>query len=467
MTRATTIGATGAMRFKILVIDDEPILRNSLEMALKVSGYEVITAQSGEEGIELFRKENPDLILLDHWLPGINGDEVLRLIREKNTDVLVIIMTAQGSIELAVNSIKMGAFDFLVKPFDLEHLETLVQKGLERIRMKREVEWLREQYREKFRSGAIIAISREIKEALDLAAKVSQGADTTVLLEGETGTGKELFAEYIHYLSPRSAFPFIPINCGAIPKDLFESELFGYEKGAFTGASEKGKVGKVEAAQGGTLFLDEVVELPPAAQVKVLRVLEEKEYFKVGGVEKKRADVRIIAATNKDLEAEVVKGTFRDDLYFRLNVVKLRIPSLRDRREDILPLFRFFVERFNEQFNKKFVRIAPEAEAQLLAYPWPGNIREIRNMAERIVLLEKGETILGGHLASLNQKAGDQDRGEPRSAISSQGMILDEVEKNYIREALRIKQGNKVQAARILGITRSALLYRMEKYGIV
>jgi two-component system NtrC family response regulator len=454
------------MIFKILVIDDEPVLRNSLDIALKVSGYDVVTAQSGEEGIELFRKESPDLILLDHWLPGINGDEVLRLIREKDTDIPVIIMTAQGSVELAVNSMKMGAFDFLVKPFDLEQLETLVQKGLERIRMKKEVEWLRAQYREKFRSGAIIAVSRKIKDAFDLAGKVAQGTDTTVLLEGETGTGKELFAEYIHYLSPRSAFPFIPLNCGAIPKDLFESELFGYEKGAFTGAAENGKMGKVEAAEQGTLFLDEVVDLPPAAQVKVLRVLEEKEYFKVGGVEKKRSDVRIIAATNRDLEAEVGKGNFRDDLYFRLNVVKVCIPSLRDRKEDILPLFRFFVERFNEQFNKGFVRIAPEAEEQLLAYPWPGNIREIRNMAERIVLLEKGDTILGTHLTSLNQKVGDPQRGECLPAVPPQGITLDEVEKNYIREALRIKQGNKVQAARILGITRSALLYRMEKYGI-
>ncbi len=454
------------MRFKILVIDDEPVLRNSLEIALKVTGYDVITAQSGEEGIELFRKESPDLILLDHWLPGMNGDEVLRLIREKDTDAIVIIMTAQGSIELAVSSMKMGAFDFLVKPFDLEQLETLVQKGLERIRMKREVEWLREQYREKFRSGAIIAVSRQIKDALDLAAKVAEGSDTTVLLEGETGTGKELFAEYIHYLSPRSAFPFIPLNCGAIPKDLFESELFGYEKGAFTGASEKGKVGKVEAARGGTLFLDEVLELPSAAQVKVLRTLEEKEYFKVGGVEKKRADVRIVAATNKDLDAEVQKGAFRADLFFRLNVVKVYIPPLRDRKEDILPLFRFFVERFNRQFNKEFVRIAPAAEDQLLAYPWPGNIREIRNTAERIVLLEKGDTILETHLSSLSRKAGDREGMCRWPSISPQGIILDEVEKNYIREALSIKKGNKVQAASFLGITRSALLYRMEKYGI-
>jgi two-component system response regulator AtoC len=453
------------MKFKILVIDDEPILRNSLEIALKVSGYDVITAQSGEEGIELFLKESPDLILLDHWLPGINGDEVLRLIREKDTDILVIIMTAQGSIELAVASMKMGAFDFLVKPFDLEQLESLVQRGLERVRLKKEVEWLREQYREKFRIG-IIAVSPKMKGVLDLAEKVAKGTDTTVLIEGETGTGKELLAEYIHFLSPRSAFPFIPLNCGAIPKDLFESELFGYEKGAFTGASEKGKMGKVEAAEKGTLFLDEVVDLTPAAQVKVLRVLEEKEYFKVGGVQKKTADVRIIAATNRNLEGEVEKGNFRADLYFRLNVVKLFIPPLRIRKEDILPLFRFFVERFNEQFNKRFLRVDAEAEEQLLAYPWPGNVREVRNTAERIILLEKGDAILRTHLSSLSQKAGDREEMGRQPALSPQGIILDEVEKNYIREALRIKKGNKVQAARFLGITRSALLYRMEKYGI-
>ena len=453
------------MKFKILVIDDEPILRNSLEVALKVAGHEVVTAQSGEEGIELFRKESPDLILLDHWLPGMNGDEVLRLIREKDTDVLVIIMTAQGSIELAVNSMKMGAFDFLVKPFDLERLEMLVQRALERIRLKKEVEWLRTQYQEKFRVG-IIAVSREMRDVLDLAGKVAGGADTTVLIEGETGTGKELLAEYIHFLSPRSAFPFIPLNCGAIPRDLFESELFGYEKGAFTGASEKGKMGKVEAAEKGTLFLDEVVDLPLAAQVKVLRILEEREYFKVGGMDKKTADVRIIAATNRDLEGEVEKGNFRADLYFRLNVVKIFIPPLRVRRSDILPLFRFFVDRFNEQFKKRFFLIDTDAEEQLLAYSWPGNIREVRNTAERIVLLENGDTIRGAHLSCLGQKAGDRDGKGHQPALSPQGLNLDELEKNYIREALRIKKGNKVQAARILGITRSALLYRMEKYGI-
>ena len=455
------------MRYKILVIDDEPILRDSLEVALKTSGYDVLTARTGEEGLEQFRKENPDLILLDHWLPGINGDEVLHRIKEEEPDIPIIVMTAQGSIEMAVNLMKMGAFDFLVKPFELDQMENLIKKGLERVRLRKEVEWLRAQYQERFRSGGIIGVSQKMKGTLGLAEKVAQGSETTVLIEGETGTGKELLAEYIHFLSPRSSFPFIPINCGAIPKDLFESELFGYERGAFTGALEKGKMGKVEAAEKGTLFLDEAGELPPAAQVKVLRVLDEKEYFKIGGVEKKKADVRIVAATNRDLGAEVKKGNFRDDLYFRLNVVKLHISPLRERREDILPLFRFFLGRFNEQFKKGFVRISQEAEERILSYPWLGNVRELRNTAERILLLEKGDTILGKHLSFLTGEEGPSDetvRFKP--FIPSEGVILDKVEKDYILEALRIKAGNKFQAAKLLGISRSALIYRMQKYGI-
>ena len=454
------------MRFKILVIDDEPILRDSLRVALETSGYDVLTARTGEEGLDLSQRENPDLVLLDHWLPGMNGDEVLRRIKEMNPDIPVIVMTAQGSIELAVNAMKMGAFDFLIKPFELDQIEALVKKGLERVRLKKEVEWLRAQYQERFRSGGIIGVSQETKEVLGLAEKTAKSSETTVLIEGETGTGKELLAEYIHFLSPRSAFPFIPINCGAIPKDLFESELFGYEKGAFTGALDKGKMGKVEVAEKGTLFLDEVGELSPPAQVKVLRVLEEKEYFKVGGVEKKKADVRIIAATNKDLESEVKKGSFRDDLYFRLNVVKLPIPPLRERKEDILPLFRFFMDRFNEQFKKGFVQISEEAGERILDYPWLGNIRELRNAVERIILLERGDTILGKHFSFLGEKEETPEKISLTPHIPPHGIVLEDVEKAYILEALKMKKGNKIQAAKMLGISRSALIYRMEKYGI-
>jgi len=449
------------------VVDDEPILRDSLEVALKASGYEVVTARTGEEGLERFKNQTPDLILLDHWLPGINGDEVLRRIKEEDPDIPVIIMTAQGSIEIAVNSMKMGAFDFLVKPFELDQVEEVIKKGLDRIRLKKEVEWLRAKYQEKFRSGGIIGVSQKMKEVMELAERVARGSETTVLIEGETGTGKELVAEYIHFLSPRSSFPFTAVNCGAIPKDLFESDLFGYEKGAFTGALEKGKMGRVEATEKGTLFLDEVGELSASAQVKVLRVLEEKEYYKVGGVERKKADVRIIAATNKDLESEIKNGNFRDDLYFRLNVVKIVIPPLRERREDTLPLFRFFVERFNEQFKKSFVQISKEAEERILSYPWPGNIRELRNTVERIVLLEKGDTILGEHLAFLSEKEKQvEEKIGFKLIIPHQGIVLDEVEKQYILEALKIKKGNKSQAAKMLGISRSALLYRIQKYGI-
>jgi two-component system response regulator AtoC len=453
--------------FKILIVDDEPTLRESLKFALAASGYEVFAARTGKEGLELLSSANPDLILLDHWLPGMNGDQVLAKVKENHPEIPVIIMTAQGSVELAVNLMKMGAFDFLVKPFELDEIEALVTKGLERARLKREVEWLRAQYQEKFRSGGIIGKSTQMRAILRLAEKIARSADTTVLIEGETGTGKELLAEYIHSLSPRASFPFIPINCGAFPPDLLESELFGYEKGAFTGASEKGKMGKVEAAEKGTLFLDEVGELPLPAQVKVLRVLESKEYFKLGGVEKKKADVRILAATNKDLESEIKKKNFRDDLFFRLNVVRLMIPPLRDRQEDILALFRFFMERFNEQFQKGFTAISPEAQERILAYPWPGNVRELRNAVERIILLERGERILERHLSFLGGQGGCPAQGaSPETQIPPQGIILDEVMKAYILEALRMKKGNKAQAARLLGISRSALLYRMEKYGM-
>jgi two-component system NtrC family response regulator len=453
--------------FKILIIDDEPTLRESLQIALSSSGYEIKAARTGEEGLELFAQENPDLVLLDHWLPGINGDQVLGKIKEENPEIPVIIMTAQGTVELAVQSMKLGAFDFLVKPFGLDQIETLVQKGLERTRLKREVEWLRAQYQEKFRTGGIIGGSPKMRQVLQLVEKLAKSSDTTVLIQGETGTGKELLAEYIHSLSPRASFPFIPINCGAFPQELLESELFGYEKGAFTGASEKGKMGKIEAAEGGTLFLDEVGELPPPAQVKVLRVLEEKEYFKLGSVDKKKADVRFIAATNKDLAAEVKKGNFREDLYFRLNVVLLLVPPLRERKEDILALFRFFMGRFNEQFRKGFLKIAKEAEDRIQAYPWPGNVRELRNAVERIVLLERGDAIVEKHLSFLGGKKTDRpERESLKPVIPLQGIILDEVEKAYISEALRMKKGNKIQAAKLLGISRSALLYRIQKYGL-
>ncbi|MGE5253582.1 MAG: sigma-54-dependent transcriptional regulator [Planctomycetaceae bacterium] len=455
------------MGFKILVIDDEATLRDSLQFALSASGYDVRTARSGEEGWDLFQKEGADLVLLDHWLPGINGDQVLASMKEAIPEVPVIIMTAQGSVELAVQAMKMGAFDFLVKPFELDQVEALVQKGLERTRLKKEVEWLRAQYQEKFRAGGIIGVSLKMKEVVRLAETLARSADTTVLIEGETGTGKELLAEYIHSLSPRSSAPFIPINCGAFPQDLLESELFGYEKGAFTGASEKGKMGKVEAAEKGTLFLDEVGELPPPAQVKVLRVLEEKEYFKLGSVEKKKADVRFIAATNKDLKGEVKKGKFRDDLYFRLNVVRLYVPPLRDRR-GIFRLssasswnastnsFRKGSAGFPRRRKHSFSTMSGRGTSGNCATPWNGSSssKEARSFSRGIL----------PSCARQPEKCrwpGPSNRSSP-----PRGIVLDSVMKEYIQEALKMKKGNKIQAARLLGISRSALIYRMGKYGI-
>ncbi len=454
------------MSFKILVIDDEPTLRESLQIAFSVAGYEVTTVSTGEEGLELIQKEPPDLVLLDHWLPGINGDQVLQEIKKSHPEIPVVIMTAQGSIELAVNLMKLGAYDFLVKPFELEQIEAVVQKGLEQIRLQKELTWLREQYKEKFSAGGIIGVSQKMKDLLLIAESIACSPETTVLIEGETGTGKELMAEYIHSLSPRSSFPFVPINCGAFPQDLLESELFGYEKGAFTGAAERGKMGKIEAADRGTLFLDEIAELPLPAQVKILRILEAKEYYRLGSVEKKKADIRIIAATNKNLADEVKQGHFRQDLFYRLNVVKILIPPLRERPEDILVLFKFFISHFNEQFQKNFLKISSEAEKFILQYPWPGNVRELRNAAERIVLLEKGDTILKKHLSFLGDLEADFAGDDFKVGIPPQGIVLDEVMKKYILEALKIKKGNKLQAARLLGISRSALIYRMEKYGI-
>jgi len=448
--------------FRILVIDDEPTLRESLQIALTASGYELKTARTGEEGLELFARESPDLVLLDHWLPGINGDQVLQRIKDANPEIPVIIMTAQGSVDLAVQSMKMGAFDFLVKPFELDQIEALVQKGLERTRLKKELEWLRAQYREKFRSGGIVGASPKMKEILELAEKLAASSDTTVLIEGETGTGKELLAEYLHSLSPRASFPFIPVNCGAFPQELLESELFGYERGAFTGASEKGKAGRLESAEKGTLFLDEVGELPPPAQVKILRVLEEKEYFKLGSVEKKKADVRFIAATNKELNQEIAEKRFREDLYYRLNVVPIAMPALRDRKDDIPVLVQAFLDEFCHLHNKDCKKVADATLELMLNYAWPGNVRELRNAVERMVLLSGAKTLEPRDLPPPIRR--DQN---PRPQITIPlDTPLEEVEKTMIRSIFSHITRNRRIAAETLGISLRALHYKIRRFNL-
>jgi two-component system, NtrC family, response regulator AtoC len=453
--------------YKILIIDDDRLLQNSLRNVLS-SKYETIIAGSGEAGLEILESNNVDLILLDIRLPGIDGVETLRRVKELNRHIEVVMMTAYEDVKTVVHSMKVGAADYLVKPLDKDELEIIIEKAVETIKLKREVEELRKQCMKDFDIDNIIAKSKGIKEAMKLVKTIAKSHDTTVLLEGETGTGKEVIARAIHTCSSRFGKPFITINCGAISKDLVDSELFGYEKGTFTGGLNEGKKGKFEIADGGTLLLDEVSELLPSSQVKLLRFLEEKAFYPVGGNEKKKVDVRIIAATNKQLTEAIKEGTFRKDLYFRLNVAKIYLPPLRERKEDILPLIYFFMDKYNESFSKNFTGLSRDAQMILSKHPWTGNVRELRNLIERVILLEEGSTIEAKHLAFLNH----QETFSPNKDESSEvkipltGLSLDELNKKLIIQALEMSEGNKTRAAKLLGMSRATLMYRIDKYGI-
>ncbi len=453
--------------YKILIVDDDKLLRNSLQKVLK-GKYETVIAGSGEEALDIVRANSVDLTLLDIRLPGIDGVETLRRIKELDHNLAVVMMTAYEDVKTVVHSMKMGATDYLVKPLDIEELDVIIDKAVETIKLKREVEALRKQYIKDFDIDNIIGESDGIKAAMKLVNTIAKSHDTTVLLEGETGTGKEVLARAIHTRSSRFGKPFVTINCGAISKDLVESELFGYEKGTFTGGLSEGKKGKFEIADGGTLLLDEVSELLPASQVKLLRFLEEKAFYRVGGTDRKRVDVRIIAATNKKLEDAVKEGVFRSDLYYRLNVAKIYLPPLRERREDIIPLVHFFMNRFNESFGKNFTGLSREAHEMLLNYPWAGNVRELRNVIERVVLLEEGSLIELEHLAFMPQQEVTSLNKESVSEIQipPTGISLDALSKKLIIQALEMSKGNKSKAAKLLGMSRATLLYRIDKFGI-
>lgn len=454
-------------RYKILIVDDDRLLQNSLKNILS-GNYDTVIAGSGEETLRLLKKHAFDLILLDIRLPGMDGIETLKKVRLMQPDLFIIMMTAYEDIKTVVTSMKMGAHDYLVKPLDIEMLEIIIEKALETLRLKKEVEQLRQYYFTQFNIGDIIGESEKFKAVLAFADKVAKGHDTTVLLEGESGVGKEVVARFIHHRSARFDKSFVGINCGAISKDLLESELFGYAKGAFTGGLQEGKKGKIELAEGGTLLLDEISELQMSAQVKLLRFLEEREFYPVGGTEKKRVDVRVIAATNRSLELQVKAGYFREDLYYRLNVAKVVIPALQERKADIIPLVLYFMNKFNKKFNKSFRGITPEAEALLVRYPWKGNIRELKNMVERVILMEDESHITAGHLAFLafaSCHAAPQSK-EISIQIPPQGLNLDELNKQLIVQALELSGSNRTRAAKLLGISRPTLTYRIEKHGI-
>ena len=454
-------------RYKILIVDDDRLLQNSLRTILSEK-YDPLIAGSGEEAVRLLTEKPVDLVLLDIRLPGMDGIETLQKIKAIRPDLLVIMMTAFEDIKTVITSMKLGGYDYLVKPLEVEMFELVIEKALETLRLKKEVEELRRVYREKFNIENIVGESEGFKKVLEFADKVARGYDTTVLIEGESGVGKEVVARMIHQRSSRFDKPFVGINCGAISKELLESELFGYEKGTFTGGLQEGKQGKIEMADSGTLLLDEVSELHPAAQVKLLRFLEEREFYSVGGTHKKKVDVRVIAATNKSLDTQVQAGAFREDLFYRLNVARIVVPSLAGRKADIIPLTMFYMQKFNEKFSKNFRGITPEARKMLVHYPWRGNIRELKNAVERVVLMEDGDHIEAAHLAFLAfpYHAGQQ-KNDLSVTLPPDGLDLEELIRQLIVQALEVSGANKTKAAKLLGISRPTLIYRIEKHGIV
>ncbi|HUM06787.1 MAG TPA: sigma-54 dependent transcriptional regulator [Terriglobales bacterium] len=445
----------------ILIVEDEAKMRRLLELNLGEDGFKTLSAGDAETGLKMLASEAVDLVITDLKLPGKSGLELLQAIKQQDETLPVVVMTAFGSVETAVDAMKNGASDYVLKPFSLTEMRMVVHKELDVSRLREENRSLREALGEKYSHPNIIAGGPKMQEVL---AKVERVAPTnsTVLLGGESGVGKDLIGRAIHEKSRRASGPFIKINSTAIPENLLESELFGYEKGAFTGANTS-KPGKFELADKGTMFLDEIGDVPPATQVKLLRVLQEREFERLGGTRTIKVDVRLIAATNRDLRAALEDGTFREDLYYRLNVVPIDIPPLREHKEDIPDLVSLFLRRFSSESGRQVTGISREAMNLLLSHHWPGNIRELQNIIERACALAKTSKL----------EAEDIHFDTPRSRTTGtsnhflpEGMTLDQWEDEMIREALKRANGNKSQAARLLGLSRNALRYRLSKIGI-
>ena len=444
----------------ILLIDDDDSLRRVIEFSLTEARYQVRTAASGEDGLRLFEEEPFDAVITDITMPGMSGMEVLARIRRVNAGIPVLIITAYGTIESAVDAMKQGAFDYITKPFNRDELRLTLDRALTMSRLTRENVELRAEIQGKYRFDSIVGSSETMNEVLDMAGRVA-GSDASVLITGESGTGKELLAKGIHYNSQRSDGPFVAVNCAALPENLIESELFGHVKGAFTGAT-RDKEGKFELASSGTLFLDEIGDLRIDLQAKILRALQERSVDRVGGSQPITVDARVLAATNKDIDQAVKEGSFREDLYYRLSVIVLHMPPLRDRREDIPLLVDHFLKKFNPSSD---VTVEPEALAALRAYGWPGNVRELENVIERASVLRRGAGI---SLAELPEKLTAEQTSIESIILNlpEAGISLEELEKNLIVKALEKHRGNQTRAAEYLGITRPTLIYRMEKYGM-
>lgn len=448
----------------ILLIDDDKSLRRVLEYQLVEVGYRVLTADSGIMGLDIFQENEVDLVITDLQMPEMDGMELLKRVKAISSDAMVIVITAYGSIPSAVEAIRLGAFDYITKPFDKNELKLKVGKCLKMKEIVAENRYLRGLLSESFSFDNMIGSSKAIREVYDITSQVAKTI-SAILIQGESGTGKELLAKAIHFNSPRSEKPFIVVNCGAIPENLLESELFGYKRGAFTGAGSD-KIGKFEAADGGTIFLDEISELHPQLQVKMLRVLQDMEIDKIGDVKPLKVNVRVIAATNRDLKHLVDEKLFREDLYYRLNIIPITLPPLRGRKEDIPLLANHFLNKFTNQFGKVGLKFDKDVFKAFNHYHWPGNIRELENLIHRLVVLCQGDTITVQDLPEeilIEQKPETENFTIP---IPEEGIDLEKVEKDLILQALKNKNWNQTQAAKLLNISRNSLIYAIQKYGI-
>lgn len=456
------------MKQKILVVDDEKSMCDFLEIMLQKEGYEVTSTTSGEKALELLDDNLYSMVLTDVRMPGVDGFEVLRKTKEASPDTVVIMITAYGSPEGAVTAIKEGAYDYVTKPFRVEEVKLTIKKSLERSSLIKENIRLRQAVEERYKFWNLIGKSPKMQRVYELVEKVSQ-TKANVLITGESGTGKELVAKAVHYNSARKDRSFVTLNCGAIPENLLESELFGHMKGSFTGAIAN-KRGLLEMAESGTLFMDEIGELPLPLQVKLLRVIQEREFKRVGGTEDIKVDVRIISASNQDLQQKVALGGFREDLFYRLNVIQIKIPPLRERKEDIPLLVNHFVRKYSADTGKEIEGVSPEALELLLGYDFPGNVRELENIIERSITLETSPTIAERHIRSYLNERMISKSIPPSLEIPEEGMdlnkVVEDLEKAFILKALEHTGGVKKKAAEILGMNFRAMRYKLAKYGL-
>ena len=450
------------MKPKLLVVDDEATHRKMIETVLSAEGYEVNMAADGIEAVKAIEDKFHDLILMDVRMSQMDGIEAMKKIKEISPGIPIVIMTAYASISTAVDALKLGAHDYLIKPLDIEELKILVKKALHHRKLEQENRFLKERIDDRFNFENIIGNSRAMRKLFDTMALVAP-TDATVLITGESGTGKELIANAIHLNSPRSERPLVKVNCAALPEPLLESELFGHEKGAFTGAVSR-KQGRFQLAHSASIFLDEIGEMTLATQVKILRVLQEHEFETVGGTQTHQVDIRVIAATNKDLEKEIKEGHFREDLFYRLNVVTLKVPALRDRQEDIPLLADAFLKRYAEKNRRLIKGFSPRATDLLMRYSWPGNVRELENVVERAVILSREDIITPVQFPNIIQNLDKEE--EDRGINLTPGRALKDVERQMIIRTLEDTGGNRTHAAEILGISRRTLQLKLKDYGI-